>query len=810
MAIINVRDRKLGSDDVAWGMGSYTYTDANGVVRTTPEINATKIPATATQSIFDELLDITAVADAGSLVAAVNELGTVNPATLYLRRGTYNLNADLTIPSNIQLWPENEAIIHMPNGKTLTVKGLIRAGGYQIFSWTGTGAFDFSECPMYKFPIEWLGGLTTSSDVAAVLEKYAESFGKARKAVELGCGVYNLTTAVVIDTPAVAGASSGNCLSIIGQSFNDSVLWVDVGAAVAISEGVDEDGGDPGVYIGDIVMKDFTFAGGAGACTTALKLAQCGNIDLDLNFWLGSTDFACIIGNCDWAIARLHLARGRTWPSAIAVGDLAEPAKGILLTNGDGASINGNNASEFYINGESVGTNPQLKVSPVYATGGASGETMEITGSFENWSGSPIIIDGKGAVSSVYQRAWIRFRNIHIENAATGGTIPISNITNVSFEGFENAVEDCPIELFNTKSVTFDNYFFRGGITISPDCQGTVLGPGVTEGPVLDYAPDTLYMDGPSRNQAYNAEPVGMVSDDTRNYIYNTQLNRWQSGIMDGGWSADANTVYTQETAQIHILPNCAKFVYTDTAPTHIGYTYYNLDSYQLQQFRGKYVSFSANVKLKSGDVYTTYPIFTISFVCPARANSTAYYLSQGVNDGAGNQYVCVAVTGNQLSGAAPPVWNTGDGALTIDGNVTWRCGMCFGNSNLGDNYNANVGSYYKLMTGCFCPLNVSSGSLVIAQYPQTSGAVGTLYLAEPALMIGRQSPRTYVETAVEFQNYIQIGALKIGADLVMPTSAGSIYSNVYHNVGDMVIGISTTPIIYRCTATGTPGGWTV
>jgi len=193
MAIISVVGRKLGADDLALGMGSYTYTDVNGVQRTTPELNAGSIPLDNLSSVRDAIGWHPVATDLATMVSGASTA----QETLYFSPSSYPVTDNLTIPANIELWVPKGAYISVAAGKVLTINGSISAGAYQIF--TGAGSVVFGTTTTQSSPEWWYDG---GGDWAAALNAAVAS---------LSAGTVRLDAATTISTP-ILGKSNVNLI----------------------------------------------------------------------------------------------------------------------------------------------------------------------------------------------------------------------------------------------------------------------------------------------------------------------------------------------------------------------------------------------------------------------------------------------------------------------------------------------------------------------------------------------------------------------------------------------------------------------
>jgi hypothetical protein len=106
--------------------------------------------------------------DMAAIQAALTRAGSAS-ATLYIPPATWNIAHNLTIPANITLELERGALLAIARGKTVSIKGGLDAGLYQIFS--GPGAVTLSGNVKEAYP-QWWGakGDGVADDTAAILK----------------------------------------------------------------------------------------------------------------------------------------------------------------------------------------------------------------------------------------------------------------------------------------------------------------------------------------------------------------------------------------------------------------------------------------------------------------------------------------------------------------------------------------------------------------------------------------------------------------------------------------------------------------
>lgn len=98
----------------------------------------------------------------GTIDAAVKAIGN-NNALIAFAPGTWTIDANLTIPSNIDIVVPRGALLEIAAGITLTISGTVLAGAYQITS--GSGTFTVANKEGFIF-----GAWTSGTAVSGILK----------------------------------------------------------------------------------------------------------------------------------------------------------------------------------------------------------------------------------------------------------------------------------------------------------------------------------------------------------------------------------------------------------------------------------------------------------------------------------------------------------------------------------------------------------------------------------------------------------------------------------------------------------------
>lgn len=186
-----------------------------------------------------------------NLQAAIASIGTTT-TVLNIPSGTWPIASDLTIPANITLKLHRGAILNIVTGKTLSIKGGLEAGLYQIFSCTGTGKVVFSGgndggvVPLVR--PEWWGAVPDgSTDCTAAVKAACGSLpAHGGGVIDFGVGTYSITPDQLIistygtilqgkgvvlagdgtftgGTTLKSRPGTGKLISVIGSAWNNPV-----------------------------------------------------------------------------------------------------------------------------------------------------------------------------------------------------------------------------------------------------------------------------------------------------------------------------------------------------------------------------------------------------------------------------------------------------------------------------------------------------------------------------------------------------------------------------------------------------------
>lgn len=676
-----------------------------------------------------------------TLAAAVAAIGA-EERRLYLRRGTWPVSANLTIPANITVVYERGAKVKPDNGITLTHTGEPVAGDWQIFDWAGTGAIDLSNSSVLNCYLQWWGAVEgTTADVSAALSKAIDSVGP-NQIIRLTKGQWRIATPIT-KTAANYG------LRIKGQSEYHSILYMDVGA------------GNDALTLGDasasnwyyFEMDELTVGGPANACKSAVVLNRIHHIHMPrVNFWLGSASWYLDIRGSIWF-------RGQVSNRAECYGHATygEPAYGMRVAT-QAAPAYQSNVLELYIKAQGIGT-----AWPLFLDGDAAGlasRVAKIEGSIENYA------NGSGPFKFCL---WsdIIIGNLYCEAGAGTGEALLDRVSRCTIDGLYLNDQNYKLKLQRTSNVHIATAFCYD-LEIDADCRRTTIGnlafgnrSTPTAATLIDNAPDTVYLSAPGDERG-NYDYVrfatrGLGSD---NYFPNSSLSVWNASLPEGFTDIGGGT-YTKCGVGLadtihHWAPFAAKVVSPAGSDTNM---YATISAAMLDILKGKSVTMAWWVYAPTGQLLET-ETAVIAYGHPTVPNwvgATEYKIGDSIREtGVNVRWDCVQAG---ISGAVEPAWTADDGDYITDNTCVWIRNNRVGDNQLTRYKAADAGNWKQIIRDFFIPTNATGVTLYLKFYDQTDGAAATYYMAEPCLVVGTVLPPGFVQSHNELLTHMQIGA---------------------------------------------------
>lgn len=727
MAIFLINARKIGSDDISWGMATLNYTDYNGVNRHIPQVNAFAVPYTVSESVgqaldslFGAQLDIIVVETAADFTAALTILGS-DEGTIYLRRGSYTLTVDPAVPDNVRLWFENGAVINASN-TTVTISGPITATTSQIFSWAGSGAFDLSGSSTNPIYLEWWGAIVgTSNDCTDAINKCFAARG-GHQTVELLSGDYRITSAVTVP--------NDRHFRMVGLGRDISRFYIDIGGA-----GTGFRFGTPGSWSGyNTYLYGLAFTGDAASCEYGVRMYMHSAIVDNVRFYMGASQYALATYGME------HCYFNEIHINGVSNG----PAGGMIMSK-DPGSLWDNTVWHLNIHAHGGGSPgaafslPALKIT--------SWVTGDISGVLEAYD-EPFNISGVGPLG---------IHDLYIEGGGT--TASLTNSSQISIRdslfndgGLQFVLDGC--------SGTNIDSCLLGDTVVNANCKGIVFGSNLMwyGKKIYDYANGSVSLGLQSGTLT--------SGNDNTNRLYNSSFMIWNATdskpdkyTVSGGTFVRAGTGEADTTQ--HNAPYC---VNVTTSAAYASFSP-EIDSNQLQSFLGKTITWSTWVFVAVGETLSAvYPGVTVTV--PAWGALADKNIGDGVVDT--NSYMWTCIQAGTTGGVAPTWPNPPTSADQVtDGSVIWGYKL---ESNIGYRYNTSDQGTWRLCGyTMYIPLNATAVVPEILLYRNVANFTG--YIAEPSLTIGQIVTPSFSPGHNEAYTFLQIGANKISYGTAVPAS---------------------------------------
>ena len=205
--------------------------------------------------------------DSSTINAAITDIGA-NKRKLVLKQGAFTIDANVTVPANIELEIVSGATLSISTGITLTINGPFIAPVLDIFTLVGTGSVRFGEGFVQQYYPEWFGFLATETGAnnATYLQDCIDSITSGT--IKLSGGTYSIDAEVDLkDKVNLVGDGIKNTIldysSSSGTFTNGACLYVagSLGSALPSFSGNLSEGdhqitfsSDPSLSVGDVLI----------------------------------------------------------------------------------------------------------------------------------------------------------------------------------------------------------------------------------------------------------------------------------------------------------------------------------------------------------------------------------------------------------------------------------------------------------------------------------------------------------------------------------------------------------------------------
>lgn len=335
-----------------------------------------------------------------TLQAAITAIGS-DHRKLFVKAGTWVINASVTVPNNITLVPARGCDLAVASTYTLTINGDVEAGLYPIFSGSGTVTFGANSVK-YAYPQWW------SADGAGIQKAVT-----ACRSVCVPRGTYSLSSEISIVNDFQRIVFEGATLNIAANS----TTAIHLSASQCVLEGA-------------FKISGAGYTGTSGIRVTPLDETQVTTrVDQNYNIITGfhiTNVVEGIVLQCGPDIAT---ADSGCWYNRIGLGHIQSVTRGIWLKDGPNASSAGCNRNFFY--GIRIGQGTSLN-SGVHIVSGDTNEFHNITFEGVAYLTSPI-----STATAVYVKA----------TGAYSGDNNSNNFRGCHFEG-------CTTDIYNENGYT--------------------------------------------------------------------------------------------------------------------------------------------------------------------------------------------------------------------------------------------------------------------------------------------------------------------------------------------------------------------
>jgi hypothetical protein len=156
-----------------------------------------------------------------------------NDRTIYLSPGNWEIDNDLTIPSNVNLKYEFGAYTTVASAKTLTITGVIEAQNYYIFR--GSGTTTFSGSRQSYFLVDWFASSKIGVAYSYSSTTDVDVTGLTKTHTIMNIQGLSGNIEVTSNPQIVAGTVNGEFLIVRGRSDSATVTFSNGNGLVLLS-----------------------------------------------------------------------------------------------------------------------------------------------------------------------------------------------------------------------------------------------------------------------------------------------------------------------------------------------------------------------------------------------------------------------------------------------------------------------------------------------------------------------------------------------------------------------------------------------
>jgi len=162
-----------------------------------------------------------------TITAAITALGSSTKYALLIPKGTWVIDANVSIPDNVHVIFENGALLSVATGTTVTISGTYEAPEVQIFSLTGTAAISASYLMPFVEGVHF-GMVSSDADNTYAVQNYNALVAAiaSHEIIRIGIGTYRIQGEVTtISGQNLTGVSPLSSILKFVATANDQAMF---------------------------------------------------------------------------------------------------------------------------------------------------------------------------------------------------------------------------------------------------------------------------------------------------------------------------------------------------------------------------------------------------------------------------------------------------------------------------------------------------------------------------------------------------------------------------------------------------------